>query len=85
MLARRAKSSLGPQARHARRIRHARAALEAAPDNNIAGGPSWSARQRRLNPLGCGRRLRWAIAPVGAAITLEQTLPGRVRHRLEAG
>jgi len=48
----------GPQARHARRIRHARAALE-APDNNIAGGPIWSARQRRLNPLGCGRRLRW--------------------------
>jgi len=50
----------GPQARHARRIRHARAALE-APDNNIAGGPSWSARQRRLNPSGCGRRLRWVV------------------------
>jgi len=50
----------GPQSRHARRIRHARAALE-APDNNIAGGPVWSARQRRLNPVGCGRRLRWLI------------------------
>jgi len=23
---------------------------------------SWSARQRRLNPLGCGRRLRWLLA-----------------------
>jgi len=58
MLARRVKFQPGPQSRHARRIRHARAALE-APDNNIAGGPFWSARQRRLNPSGCGRRLRW--------------------------
>jgi len=33
------------------RPRQARAALE-APDNNIAGGPFWSSRQRRHQPLG---------------------------------
>jgi len=29
---------------------------------------SWSARQRRLNPLGCGRLLRWEI--LAASLTI---------------
>jgi len=50
-----------------RSSRSFRAALE-APDNNIAGGPVWSARQRRLNPLGCGRRLRWVAVAFLASV-----------------
>jgi len=58
MLARRAKSSLARKL--ATPVEFATPErLWKPPDNNIAGGPFWSARQRRLNPLGCGRRLRW--------------------------